>query len=100
MIRRLLLGVALPVWIAFQIAGAPSAFAQAPVAGLVGVVRDSGTGQPVPETQIVARNINSGLSFSGVTQTNGSFTIPLEPGYYSVTATKSGFGRYSSTVKV
>src|SRR5215471_5606663 len=100
MIRRSLLGVALPVCIAFQTATVQSAFAQAPVAGLVGVIRDSGTGQPVPEAQVVAHNINSGANFSGVTRTNGSFTMPLEPGYYSVAVTKSGFGRYSSTVKV
>jgi hypothetical protein len=100
MIRRLLLGAALPVCIAFQAGAAQSAFAQAPVAGLVGVVRDSGSGQPVPEAQIVAHNINNGANVSGVTRTNGSFTIPLEPGYYTVTATKTGFGRYSSTVKV
>jgi hypothetical protein len=100
MIRKLLIYAALPACIAFQLATLPpAAFAQS-IGGVAGVIRDSGTGQPLMGAQILAHNINSGANYSGVSETNGGLTIALPAGTYQITASKNGFARSSSTVKV
>jgi hypothetical protein len=99
MIQNLLFRAALPVCALFAAVG-PPVFAEAPSVNLIGVIRDSGDGKAIPQAQIVAHEINSGANFSGVSGGNGLFSITLEPGNYEVTVSKTGFGKYASTVKV
>src|SRR5713226_2035295 len=100
MIRKLLISAALPACIAFQAGMLPPAGFGQSVGGVVGVIRDSATGQPVTDAQILAHNINSGANYVGVSGPNGGLTIALPPGTYQITASKNGFSRSSSSVKV
>jgi hypothetical protein len=70
--------------------------------GLVGgVARDSTTGAPVEEVQIVAHNMATGANRAAVTGADGNFTIPnLEPGVYEVAATKHGYQESTTDVVV
>jgi hypothetical protein len=71
-------------------------------AGLVtGVTRDSASGKPVAEAQIVAHNLNNGTDCATLTNANGIFNFPnLEPGSYEVAAAKHGFQKSSMRVEV
>jgi hypothetical protein len=56
-----------------------------------GVVRDS-NGGVVPGTSVTARNVESGLTRTGVTNAEGAYLIPELPiGQYEVSAEVSGF---------
>src|SRR5215204_4575801 len=72
-----------------SIALAPSAFAQN--AQINGTVKDS-SGAIIPGATITARNLDTGLSRTGVTDAAGEFRLPsLPPGRYSVSTELSGF---------
>jgi outer membrane receptor protein involved in Fe transport len=60
-------------------------------AQITGLVRDS-TGGRVPDAVVTARNLATGIANTTTTNAAGNFTIPqLNPGGYSVTASKKGF---------
>jgi hypothetical protein len=100
MTRKLLNIAVLPACLAFQFTAVPG-LAQS-LAGLVGgVTRDSASGKPVAEVQVVAHNMDRGTDRTAVSDANGSFTITnLEPGRYEVAATKDGFLKSSAAVEV
>jgi hypothetical protein len=77
------------------------AFGQ-PAGGLVsGIARDSGSGKPVAEAQIIAHNLNKGTDRTTITDAGGIFTFTnLEPGAYDLAATKNGFQKSSAHVEV
>jgi len=77
------------------------AFGQGAVGLVGGVTRDSASGKPVAEAQIVAHNLDRGTDRATVSDAKGVFTFTnLEPGQYDVAATKSGFQRSSAHVEV
>ena len=62
-------------------------------AGITGTVKDT-TGRIVPGVSITATNAQTGASVSGVSRSDGTYTLePLGPGAYTVTATLAGFRR-------
>ena len=78
-----------------------SALAQTEVGLVGGVARDSSSGHPLAEAQIVARNLDSGLAQSTVSRTDGVFALThLEPGRYEVLATKQGYLKSTTRVEV
>jgi hypothetical protein len=67
-----------------------SAFAQV-TAGLSGTVADA-SGALIPGVEVTAKNINTGISNTTVTNETGSFVIlSLQPGNYTLTAALTGF---------
>lgn len=86
--RNWLLGFA-----AFLISIAWAAPALAQNAQITGTVRDS-SGGIIPGATVTARNLDTGLTRAGVTDTAGEFRLPsLPPGRYSVSTELSGFRR-------
>ncbi|MBV8843506.1 MAG: TonB-dependent receptor [Bryobacterales bacterium] len=86
--------------IAFLFTALPG-LAQSPVGLVGGVARDSASGNPIAEAQIVAHNLGLGTDRTTITDAGGSFTISnLEPGRYEIAATKDGFLRSSTSVEV
>jgi hypothetical protein len=79
---------------------AASTFGQ--TVGLVdGIARDSASGKPVADAQIIAHNLDKGTDRITVTRTDGAFTFAnLEPGTYEVAATKNGFQKSSARIEV
>ena len=59
---------------------------------LSGVVRDT-TGAAVPGATVTVANQATGASQNVTTGADGSFSVPLAPGTYSVTVALKGFGR-------
>ncbi len=58
---------------------------------IVGAVADP-NGAPVPNAQVVVRNVATNTSLRVITNGEGAYTVPLLlPGTYSVTATADGF---------
>jgi hypothetical protein len=91
----------LPASVMFQLVLALPAFGQVPSAGVKGVARDSGTGNPVAEVQVTAHNVDKGVDRTAVSGADGEFSIAnLAPGRYEVLATKEGFLKSSATVEV
>ena len=88
------------------------AFPQAASGVISGIARDSGSGRPVGEAQIVAHNLAHVISNNSnnldnhadsatVTGADGAFKLTIvEPGRYEVTATKNGFQKSSVQVEV
>jgi hypothetical protein len=77
------------------------AFAQQAVGLVGGIARDTSTGEPVAQAQIVAHNMDKGTDWSAVTSADGIFTFTnLEPGPYEVAATKNGYQKASAEVVV
>lgn len=71
---------------------ASPAAAQVDTAIIEAFTQDSGQ-QPLPGVTVEAVNLDTGLRRMGVTDTQGSASLPaLPPGRYEVTATLSGFG--------
>jgi hypothetical protein len=84
--RNWLLGFA-----AFLVSLAWAAPALAQNAQITGTVRDS-SGGIIPGATITARNLDTGLTRTGVTDAAGEFRLPsLPPGRYSVSTELSGF---------
>ncbi|MEO6235524.1 MAG: TonB-dependent receptor, partial [Vicinamibacterales bacterium] len=76
----------------FPLALAHTAFAQITAATISGAIKDQ-TGAVLPGVNVVVKNADTGLTRSGVTDTNGYFTMPgLPPGTYDVGASLPGFG--------
>src|SRR5262245_19742370 len=66
-----------------------AAFGQ--VATLTGRITDA-TGAIVPQAQVIARSVDTGVSTTAETTADGYYTLPsLPPGRYEVTISKSGF---------
>src|SRR5713226_9579220 len=64
---------------------------QTNVGTVTGTVRDT-SGAIIADATVVAKNQGTSLTQTVVTNTSGTYTIPLLPiGAYEVTATKSGF---------
>src|SRR2546425_1861087 len=82
---RVILAVAL-------LATTPSlAVAQIPSATLSGTIKDE-TGGVLPGVDVVVKNLETGLTRSVVTDSNGYFTVPgLAPGKYEARAMLPGF---------
>jgi hypothetical protein len=70
--------------------------------GLVGgIARDSTTGEPVAQAQIIAHSVTKGTDQTTVTGADGIFTFTnLEPGPYEVAAVKTGYQRSAAQVVV
>ena len=70
--------------------------------GLIGgITRESASGKPVAEVQIIAHNLDKGTDRATITGSDGLFTFThLEPGHYEVAATKNGFQKSSAAVEV
>jgi hypothetical protein len=67
-----------------------SAFAQV-TASLSGTVSDA-TGALIPGVEVTAKNVNTGISNTSVTNETGSFVIlSLQPGSYTLTSALTGF---------
>ena len=76
-------------------------YGQSEVGLVSGVTRDSATGKPVAEAQIVVHNLDRGPDRAAVTGTNGIFSVAnLEAGVYEVAVTKNGFQKASVQVNV
>src|SRR5258706_5507256 len=74
------------------LAFAPHSFGQITSATISGTVKDQ-TQAVLPGVDVVAKNVDTGLSRSAVTDANGYFTIAgLPPGTYETRATLAGFG--------
>src|SRR5580700_5006816 len=76
------------------------AFGRHDAVGLVGgIARDSATGEPVAQAQIIAHNVTKGTDQTTVTDVTGIFTFTnLEPGPYEVSATKNGYQKSAAQV--
>ena len=92
----------LPASVVLQLALAHLAFGQATSAGVKGVARDSGTGSPMAEVQVIAHHVDKdSVDRTTISGADGEFSIAnLEPGRYEVVATKEGFLKSSATVEV
>src|SRR5258705_5865832 len=74
--------------------------AQITAATLAGTVKDD-TGGVLPGADIVARNLDTGLSRSAVSSGGGEFTIAgLPPGRYEVRVALAGFNTSVQTVEL
>jgi carboxypeptidase family protein/TonB-dependent receptor-like protein len=86
------------VVLAFVVLSASAGFAQITAATLSGIVKDD-TGGVLPGADIVARNLETGISRSATSNGDGAFTLAgLAPGRYEVTATLPGFNTSVQTI--
>src|SRR5689334_25449105 len=68
----------------------PCAFGQVN-AVLSGTVADA-SGALIPGVEVTAKNVNTGITDSRITNETGNFVFPsLQPGTYTLSATLSGF---------
>src|SRR5206468_1884291 len=73
------------------LAAASTGFAQITAATVSGTIKDT-TGGVLPGVEVVVKNLDTGVSRSTTTDTNGAFTVPgLAPGRYEARATLPGF---------
>jgi hypothetical protein len=67
------------------------AVAQITSATISGTIKDE-TGGVLPGVDVIVKNVDTGLTRSVVTDSNGYFTVPgLAPGQYETRATLQGF---------
>src|SRR5579862_3477659 len=77
------------------------AFGLATIGIARGITRDSSSGKPVSEVEVIAHNLNQGTDRATVTNTDGIFTFTaLEPGQYEFEAIKDGFRKSSARAEV
>ncbi len=77
-----------------------TAFSQ-PTAAVGGSIRDSSSGKPVAEVQVIAHSLNKHADRATVSNTNGVYMfINLEPGAYEFEATKDGFQKSSARAQI
>jgi len=75
--------------------------AQGPTVSVAGVTRNFLNGKPVPETRIVAHNIEKDSEIAIISDPDGNFTFTnLESGSYEFAATKNGFQKLSAHIDV
>ncbi|MEJ5368975.1 MAG: TonB-dependent receptor [Bryobacteraceae bacterium] len=87
-----LLGSLLTMAVLFALA--PSAWAQATLADILGTVRDP-SGAAVSGAEVRVRNMATNVTRETTTNPEGVFRVPnLPPGPYEVSVTRSGFSRY------
>src|ERR1700722_13216136 len=85
------------LWVAWSL----PAFAQTTVGVAGGITRDSSSGKPVAEVEVIAHNLNKGADRATVTNIDGTFTFTnLEPGTYEFEAIKDGFRKSSTHAEV
>jgi len=76
-------------------------FGQATVGLASGITRDSSSGKPVPEVEVIAHNLNKGADRATLSNIDGIFTFTnLEPGVYEFEAIKDGFRKSSARAEV
>src|SRR5579872_2775179 len=75
-------------------------YGQVSLGGLSGVARDSASGKPLADTQIIAHGMRKNTESTAVSAANGAFVISLEPGWYEVTATKNGYVKATARIHV
>lgn len=76
---------------------APFLFGQGGTGTITGTITDP-TGASVPGATVQAKNVETGVVYSGATTAAGNYTIPNLPvGTYEVTAMVSGFKTYTHT---
>ncbi len=100
--RKFLANAMLPVCAAILSVGlSPAAIGQGSVGLVGGIARDSASGKPIAEAQIIAHNLGKGTDRATVTNADGIFTFTsLEPGSYEVAASKNGFQKSAAHVEV
>jgi hypothetical protein len=99
--KKLLFSAVVPACIAFQLAAALPAFGQTSFGTVGGVTRDSASGQPVAQAQIIAHNLDKNTDRTASSGADGAFSIAnLEPGRYEVAAMKDGYLKSSAKVEV
>ena len=76
------------------------AVGQISLGGVNGVARDSASGKPLADAQIIAHEMRKNTDFTSVSSSNGAFVIALEPGWYEVTATKNGYLKATARIRV
>jgi hypothetical protein len=61
---------------------------------ILGTVTDA-TGAVITDAKLVAKNVETGLTYAGASGENGQFRVPLlPPGKYELTVEKPGFAKY------
>ena len=74
--------------------GVSAAYAQSKAGRISGVVRDvSGAG--IPGVTLTVTNQASGAASTATSSADGTYTISVDPGVYSIAASLKGFGRQS-----
>jgi len=77
-----------------------TAFGQGVNASLTGTIQDA-SGGVLPNTNVVARNVDTGVEARTASNDRGSYTFPSLPiGSYSITATAAGFSPAVRTVRL
>src|SRR4051794_25470697 len=77
-------------FLSFTIAQAPI-YPQTTFASITGLVTDS-TGSVVPSAQVIAKNVETGITTEAASNESGNYTIPqLREGTYTVSVKAPGF---------
>jgi hypothetical protein len=86
--------------LALVLAGASSSYAQITAATISGIVKDE-TGGILPGADIVAKNLETGISRSTISNADGAFTLAgLAPGKYDVRVMLQGFTTRAHNVEL
>src|SRR5580692_3418328 len=73
---------------------------QISLGGLSGVARDSTSGKPLADAQIIAHDMRKNTESTAASSSSGAFVIAVEPGWYEVTATKNGYLKATARIHV
>lgn len=88
-------------FIFLQMATLPFAFGEESVGAIAGVARDSASGQPVAQAQIIVHSLDQNNDRTAIAGPEGDFSIArLEPGRYEISAAKDGFQTTSVTLDI
>ncbi len=68
--------------------------------GVNGVARDSASGKPLADAQIIAHDMRKNTESTAVSAANGAFVLAVQPGWYEVTATKNGYLKATARIRV